>query len=264
MLATRRMISKDVCSTDVFLDMPKTSQCLYFHFVLNSDDEGFVSPRQIMRAIGADKDDLKILISKEFVIPFNTGIIVIRHWKMMNSIKRDRFKNTIYITEKTSLKIDKNKAYYFSSATETECLQSGTNTEPQHRLIKNSVVENKSVYPSANNEWLDIQTAVHNAIDYDALIADKPILRDEINGIVQIIITAILSNEPTFIINGSPVPYAIMKETLLSLKYENIVEVIKTIKDKSIDDENFNVTNHYKYVLSALFNSAATYSLFEK
>ena len=81
---------------------------------------------------------------------------------------------------------------------------------------------------------------------------------------MQIIVTAILSNEPTFIINGSPVPYSIMKEKLLSLKYENIIEVIKTIKDKSIDDESFNATNHYKYVLSALFNSAATYSLFEK
>lgn len=263
-MAMRRMISKEICNAESFLEMPKTSQCLYFHLVLNSDDEGFVSPKGIMRLTGAETDDLKVLISKNFVIPFDSGVIVITHWNMMNCVQKDRFKNTIHIEEKASLQTDKNNAYYLSSALETKCIHNGNIVDTQYRIGKSNSDENKSVYPSANNEWLDIQTAVYKAVDYDALIADNPVYKNEIYGIVQIIVTAILSNEPTFIINGSPVPYAIMKETLLSLKYENIVEVIKTIKDKSIDDENFNVTNHYKYVLSALFNSAATYSLFEK
>ena len=263
-MAMRRMISKEICNAESFLEMPKTSQCLYFHLVLNSDDEGFVSPKGIMRLTGAETDDLKVLISKNFVIPFDSGVIVITHWHMMNSVKKDRFKRSIHIKEKAVLETDDNNAYFLSSTMDTKCLQFGTTAEPQYNIIKNSAVEDKSVYRSANDEWVDIQTAVYKAVDYDALITDNPVYKYEINGIVQIIITAILSNEPTFIINGSPVPYAIMKETLLSLKYENIVEVIKTIKDKSIDDESFNVTNHYKYVLSALFNSVATYSLFEK
>lgn len=261
-MATRRMISKDVCNTDAFLDMPKTSQCLYFHLVLNSDDEGFVSPRRIMRAIGADVDDLNVLTTKGYVIPFDTGVIVIRHWKMMNSIKRDRFKNTIYITEKNSLKIDKNKAY-FSSLMETKCIQKCTIAEPQYSITKTSSNKDKSVC-LPDNDWSETVNAVCKTIDYNALIKENPYLKSEIDGIVQIIVTAILSNEPTFIINGSPVPYVIVKEKLLSLKYENVIEVIKTIKDKSINDDCFTVSNQYGYILSALYNSAATYSIFEK
>lgn len=260
-MATRRMISKDVCSSDDFLDMPKTSQCLYFHLVLNSDDEGFVSPRQIMRAIGADNDDIKVLISKRYVIPFETGVIVIRHWKMMNSIKKDRFKGTIYLAEKARLKTDKNKAYY-------KCLQSGTNLEPQYSIDEYSVGECKSVNPPARltglTDWNNTQDAVRRAIDYDELIADNAVYSSEINGIVHIIVTAILSNEPAFMVNGSSVPYNIMKDTLLSLTYENIIEVIKKIKHKCVDDERFTATNRNSYVLSALFNSATTSSLFEK
>ncbi|MBR4111580.1 MAG: hypothetical protein IKK53_00950 [Ruminiclostridium sp.] len=262
-MAMRRMISKEICNAESFLEMPKTSQCLYFHLVLNSDDEGFVSPKGIMRLTGAETDDLKVLISKNFVIPFDSGVIVITHWNMMNCVQKDRFKNTIHIEEKASLQTDKNNAYYLSSTLETKCIHNGNAMDTQFRIGKSNIGEEKSVHPS-ENEWVEIQTAVYKSIDYDALISDNPVLKNEINGIVQIIVTAILSNEPSFIINGSPVPYSVAKETLLSLKYENVIEVIKTIKDKSIDDESFNVTNHYKYVLSALFNSAATYSLFEK
>lgn len=262
-MAMRRMISKEICNAESFLEMPKTSQCLYFHLVLNSDDEGFVSPKGIMRLTGAETDDLKVLISKNFVIPFDSGVIVITHWNMMNCVQKDRFKNTIHIEEKASLQTDKNNAYYLSSALETKCIHNGNIVDTQYRIGKSNSDEEKSVHHS-ENEWVEIQTAVYKSIDYDALIADNPVYKNEINGIVQIIVTAILSNEPTFIINGSPVPYSVVKETLLSLKYENVIEVIKTIKDKSIDDESFNVTNHYKYVLSALFNSATTYSLFEK
>lgn len=262
-MATRRMISKDVCSSDDFLDMPKTSQCLYFHLVLNSDDEGFVSPRQIMRAIGADNDDIKVLISKRFVIPFATGVIVIRHWKMMNCIKKDRFKGTIYLAEKARLKTDKNKAYY-------KCLQSGTNLEPQYSIEQYSIEqysedECRSVNPPVRlTDWNNTQDAVRRAIDYNELIADNAVYSAEINGIVNIIVTAILSNEPAFMVNGSSVPYTVMKDTLLSLTYENIIEVIKKIKHKCVDDERFTATNRNSYVLSALFNSATTSSLFEK
>lgn len=262
-MATRRMISKEICNAESFLEMPKTSQCLYFHLVLNSDDEGFVSPKGIMRLTGAETDDLKVLIAKNYVIPFDSGVIVITHWNMMNSVKKDRFKRSIHIKEKAVLKTDENKAYYLLSSPETKCVQNGSIMDTQYSISKSNIVEDRSVYPY-ENVWLKIQTAVYKAIDYSALIKENPFLKSEIDGIVQIIITAILSNEPTFIINGSPVPYSAVKETLLSLKYENVVEVIKTIKDKSINDDCFTVSNQYGYILSALYNSAATYSIFEK
>lgn len=263
-MATRRMISKEICNAESFLEMPKTSQCLYFHLVLNSDDEGFVSPKGIMRLTGAETDDLKVLIAKNYVIPFDSGVIVITHWNMMNSVKKDRFKRSIHIKEKAVLKTDENKAYYLSSSPEIKCVQNGNIMDTQYSISKSNIVEDKSIYHSGNNEWLDTQTTVHNAIDYNALVVENPFLKSEIDGIVHIIVTAILSNEPTFIINGSPVPYSVVKETLLSLKYENVVEVIKTIKDKSINDDCFTVSNQYGYILSALYNSAATYSIFEK
>lgn len=263
-MATRRMISKEICNAESFLEMPKTSQCLYFHLVLNSDDEGFVSPKGIMRLTGAETDDLKVLIAKNYVIPFETGVVVITHWNMMNCVQKDRFKRTIYINEKSSLLTDENKAYYLLSSPETKCVQNGNIMDTQYRINKSNIVEDKSIYHSGNNEWLDTQTAVHNAIDYSALVEENPFLKSEIDGIVQIIVTAILSNEPTFIINGSPVPSSVVKEKLLVLKYENIIDVIETIRDKSINDDNFSVGNRYKYVLSALYNSSATCTLFEK
>ena len=217
-----------------------------------------------MRLTGAETDDLKVLIAKNYVIPFDSGVIVITHWNMMNSVKKDRFKRSIHIKEKAFLKTDENKAYYLSSSPEIKCVQNGNIMDTQYRINKSNIVEDKSIYHSGNNEWLDTQTAVHNAIDYSALVEENPFLKSEIDGIVQIIVTAILSNEPTFIINGSPVPSSVVKEKLLVLKYENIIDVIETIRDKSINDDNFSVGNRYKYVLSALYNSSATCTLFEK
>ena len=111
-MAERRMFAKTIIDSDAFLDMPLSSHALYFHLSMRADDDGFINnPKKIQRAIGASEDDLKLLIAKKFIIPFESGIVVIKHWKIHNYIRNDRYKETVYQEEKAQLEIKKNKAY---------------------------------------------------------------------------------------------------------------------------------------------------------
>ena len=106
------MFSLKIVYSDLFLDMPLSSQCLYFHLSMRADDDGFVNnPKKIIKIIGANEDDLKILIAKGFVIVFEQGIIVITHWKINNFIRKDRYKSTLYENEVQSLSQTKNGMY---------------------------------------------------------------------------------------------------------------------------------------------------------
>src|SRR5262245_15571645 len=102
-MAQRRMFSSQIVSADEFLEMPLTSQALYFHLGMSADDDGFVSPRKILRMTGAGEDDLKVLLAKNFIIPFETGVIVITHWKQNNYLRNDRYTPTIYKAERDRL-----------------------------------------------------------------------------------------------------------------------------------------------------------------
>ena len=127
-MAERRMFAKTIIDSDSFLDLPMSSQCLYFHLNLRADDEGFINnPKRIQRMIGASDDDLKLLFMKNFVIPFESGVVVIKHWKIHNYIQKDRFKPTVYTEEKAMLTEKENKAY-------TLCIQDGYTMDTQDRL----------------------------------------------------------------------------------------------------------------------------------
>jgi len=103
-MAERRMFAKTIIDSDTFLEMPSTAQLLYFHLSMRADDDGFVNkPRAIMRICGAKEDDMRILIEKRFIIPFESGIVVIRHWKIHNYIRRDLYKKSPCETEKKAL-----------------------------------------------------------------------------------------------------------------------------------------------------------------
>ena len=111
-MAEKRMFSKTIIDSDAFLDMPLSSQALYFHLSMRADDDGFVNnPKKIQRLTGCGDDDLKLLMAKKFLIPFESGIVVIKHWRIHNYIRGDRYKETNYIEEKSMLGIEKNKAY---------------------------------------------------------------------------------------------------------------------------------------------------------
>lgn len=113
------MFSKDITEHDSFLEMPLSTQSLYFHLGMQADDDGFVSPNRIMRMIGCQIDDLKILLSKKFVLPFEDGIVVIKHWKMNNYIQKDRYKPTVHLEKLALLLVKSNGAYTL----DTKCIQ---------------------------------------------------------------------------------------------------------------------------------------------
>lgn len=111
-MARKRMFDIEIVDTDLFLEMPPSTQNLYFHLGMRADDDGFVSnPRKIIRLINSTEDDLKVLIAKKFIIPFESGIIVIRHWKINNYLRADRYTETIYTEEKKLLNQDENGIY---------------------------------------------------------------------------------------------------------------------------------------------------------
>ena len=151
------MFTKKITESDAFLDMPMSTQCLYFHLNMAADDDGFVnSPKRIQRLVGANDDDMKLLIAKSFIIRFESGIIVIKHWKMHNYIQSDRYKPTDYIDEKNMLTLKKNKAYTLNESTlDTKCIQDvsvGKDRLGKDRLGKSYIYSSHfeevySVYP---------------------------------------------------------------------------------------------------------------------
>src|SRR3990167_602672 len=111
-MANKRMFSLQIVDSDAFLDMPQSSQLLYYNLCMRADDEGFVgNPKKIMRIVGTQEDDLKILLAKRFLLSFKTGVVVIKHWLIHNTIRMDRFNPTTYQTEKMMLITKENKAY---------------------------------------------------------------------------------------------------------------------------------------------------------
>lgn len=137
-MAERRMFAKSIIDSDAFLDMPTSAQALYFHFGMRADDDGFVnSPNKIMKMVNASTDDLKLLIAKSFLIPFESGVVVIKHWKIHNYIKSDRYKPTNYTEEKEMLSYKDNGAYTLeNTGMYPECIQDVSTTDTQVRLGK--------------------------------------------------------------------------------------------------------------------------------
>ena len=143
-MAERRMFSKTIIDSDMFLDMPLSTQSLYFHLSMRGDDDGFINnPKKIQRMIGATDDDLRILAAKQFIIPFESGIVVIKHWRIHNCIKKDRYKETIYQDEKQRLSLDNQNVYDMEpnciqngSKMDTECIQNVSNLDTQVSLGK--------------------------------------------------------------------------------------------------------------------------------
>ena len=132
-MAERRMFAKTIIESDAFLDMPVTARLLYYDLAMRADDDGFVnSPKKIMRMISASEDDIKILILRKFIIPFDNGIVVIKHWRIHNYIRTDRYNETTYKSEKELLEIGENKAYQLKSEKDenTMVYQRSTNGIP--------------------------------------------------------------------------------------------------------------------------------------
>ena len=136
-MAERRMFAKTIIDSDAFLDMSLSTQALYFHLSMRADDDGFVNnPKKIQRMIGSGDDEMKMLIAKKFIIPFDSGVCVIKHWRIHNYIQKDRYKETVYKEEKSHLLLKDNKSYKYM---DTPCIQDVSIPETQVRIGKDRI-----------------------------------------------------------------------------------------------------------------------------
>ena len=154
-MAERRMFAKTIIDSDAFLDMPLSTQALYFHLSMRADDEGFVNnPKKIARMIGADEDSLKLLIMKKFILPFDSGVVVIKHWRIHNYIQKDRFKETVYKDERRQITLKENGAYTQIQSdgynSDTKCIQDASSLEPQVSIGKVSIGKDSEDYVPAD------------------------------------------------------------------------------------------------------------------
>jgi hypothetical protein len=147
-VAKKRMFSSDITQSGDFLDLPLTSQALYFHLGMNADDDGFVAPRFIMKMIGSADDDLKILLAKTFLIPFEDRVVVVTHWKINNYIQSDRYQPTQYQNYKSQLNSDVSKMY-------TKCIPISKRVREKEREGTNNIKNKKFLIEQGFNKYLD-------------------------------------------------------------------------------------------------------------
>lgn len=186
-MANRRMISRDIMTSDAFLTLPIAAQALYAQIVLDADDRGFCdSPVRLMRMIGAEREDLDALISKRFLLAFDSGVVCVKHWEMTNAIQPSRRVETRYVTELESLELKSNGAYTEKRKPEinpstsgvhecrqnadkvpTSCQQDADSLSTQYRLGKDRLGQ-VSVYPSVTS--LEGGAEIENSSE----IAERP------------------------------------------------------------------------------------------
>ena len=148
-MAQKRMFRLDVLETDAFMEMPLTTQALYFWLGLKADDDGFIgNPNMVTRNVGASSDDLKLLIAKGFLIQFADGVVVVKHWRMHNTLSANRYKETKYLEDKSILKIKDNKAY---------SLNSGNPIDDSHQIAMGSRQAEKDEQKTNNRRAIDEQ-----------------------------------------------------------------------------------------------------------
>ena len=143
-MAEKRMFSSNVIDSDAFLDMSPTARLLYYDMGMRADDDGFIdSPKKIMRIIGASDSDLKELIDNGFVLRFESGVIVIRHWYVNNRVRRDTYHETIYTEEKSMLLLEKNNVYQLRNDSVTDTLQTRDEIGSQNRVDKSRLEKDR-------------------------------------------------------------------------------------------------------------------------
>ena len=187
-MAQKRMFDKSITSDDTFLEMPIGSQLLYFHLSMNADDDGFINNwKSIMRMIGAKEDDLKVLYAKSYILPFESGVIVIKHWKINNYLRNDRYKPTRFKEEASKLITDKNSVY--------QLYTSGIPSIDKNSIDKNSIDKNSIDIPKQLENKNDVQiynectTNIANIKDKDITITkdkDRNIYMSEFESLWEI------------------------------------------------------------------------------
>lgn len=173
-MAQRRMFTQEITDSDAFLEMPVSTQNLYFHLGMKCDDDGFCNKiRNVMTTCKANDDDFKLLVAKRFVILFESGVMVVKHWKMHNYIQNDRYKETSFIEEKSRLYIKENRAYTLDSTQGVPCIQNVSKTDTQYRLGENSKDKNsieKNSIEEVKHKYGEYKNVLLTDIEYKKLL----------------------------------------------------------------------------------------------
>ena len=166
-MADRRMFTKQIVDSDAFLEMPLSTQALYFHLAMRADDDGFLNnAKKIMKIIGANQNDYDLLVAKRFILQFEDGICVIKHWRMHNYIAKDRYKPTMYQDKIKRLEVKENKAY-------TECIQPVYKLDTQVRLGKDRLGKDRLGKDRLDN-YMSVETddpdSTFDKTDYQSIM----------------------------------------------------------------------------------------------
>lgn len=163
-MARKRMFDSEIINQDSFLDLPTEAKALYFLLGMEADDEGFVSPKRILRLHGISNDSLKLLIVKQYLIPFESGVVVITDWKRNNYLDKNRIRETIYVKEKKMLRYDEENLKYFCvSETSNPVLpnvkqmlnESLTNVKPEEKRREEKSGEENNIKMKKNKPTLE-------------------------------------------------------------------------------------------------------------
>ena len=184
-MAERRMFAKTIIDSDAFLDMPLSTQALYFHLSMRADDDGFINnPKKIQRMVGCNQDDITLLIAKRFVIPFESGVCVIKHWRIHNYIRTDRYKETPYQEEKSQLILKDNNPYTLSNEMTIigipsgipDGVQNGYQCETQVRLGKDRLGKDNNTISKDIVSSTKVQPIIDswNSLGLQKLVAINP------------------------------------------------------------------------------------------
>jgi hypothetical protein len=130
----RRMFATQIVNSDPFLDLPSSTQALYFHLGVHCDDDGFVYPKKVIRMVGASDDELKLLLAKKFLVAFESGVVVQKHWRINNYIRPDRYQKTAHVSEMAQLRLDSGKVYHL----DTVGIPSGSISKEVSKKVKGS------------------------------------------------------------------------------------------------------------------------------
>lgn len=185
-MAQKRMFDKSITKCDNFMEMPDSCQNLYFHLSMDADDDGFVDNwKSIMRMTGKKEDDLKLLIAKQFIIPFESGVIVIKHWRINNFLRKDRHKDTKYIEELNSLKIEKNEEYSLKNDMDDIWLTNGQPSIEEYSIDNSSTnsnsINNKLMLEDNYNIYNYIDDNIYNLIEQNFGRTLSPVEYEEIS-----------------------------------------------------------------------------------
>lgn len=242
-MAQRRMFSKKIVETDFFMEMSPTAKLLYFYLNMSADDDGFVgNPKTIKLISGATDDDLKILIAKQFIIPFDSGVIVIKDWKIHNYIRNDRYNETQYLDEKKQLVIAENGTYSKVGIPDViPTVSTGKDRLGKDRLGKsNNTMSDKSDDVIPYSEILDYLNK-KTSRSFRNVEANKKLIRTRWNEGYKLddfkaVIDNMVVNWSGKNFNGVPAENYLQPKTLFSNKFDSYLNQmqIKSTSDKVV------------------------------